>query len=222
MRILIIEDDETIARQLSGYLEEHGFVAVVSRDGEEGRYLGLEEEYDAVLLDLGLPELNGISVLETWRAKGVAVPVIVITARTSKLETIRGLEAGADDYIHKPFDLGEVLARLRSVIRRGKQQLKRELSYQDVVLDSGSGKVFAAGHYIKLTRIEFLIVQYLFHNQGKVVSVTELSEHVYRDFDRDSGIIARHIANIRKKIGTHIICTEGNRGYLIPYDNDKS
>ncbi len=216
MKVLIIEDDQTIAKQLSVYLEGQGFVPVISRDGEEGCYLGLEEAYDAVLLDIGLPELDGISILEKWRDKGIRTPVIVITARSSKFETIRGLEAGADDYVHKPFDLEEVLARIRSVIRRDKQQLRRVLSFKKVSFDSLNGKVFLDGEYVKFTRIEFLMVQYLFQNQGKVVSISELSDHVYRDFDRDSSIIARHIANIRKKIGPDIILTEGNRGYLIP------
>ena len=218
MKLLIIEDDRDIARQLSGFLEDQGFVVQLAFDGEEGHYLGAEEEYDAVLLDIGLPLLDGLSVLERWRAAGRTMPVIVLTARTSKMETIRGLEAGADDYIHKPFDLEEVLARVRTNIRRDKGQHEQVLTYQNVSFDGKSGKVFVDGSYVKLTRIEFLIVQYLFLNRGRFVSVTELSEHVYRDFDHDSSIIARHIANIRKKLGAEIILTESNRGYYVPQD----
>ena len=216
MKLLIIEDDVAIARQLSVYLEGSGYVTILSHEGEEACYLGLEEEYDAILLDIGLPALDGISILEKWRKSGILTPVIIISARGSKLDTIRGLEAGADDYVHKPFDLQEVLARVRSVIRRSKKQLQQSFCYKNVIFDNQNSKVFLDGNYVKLTRIEFLMIQYLFYCQGKVVSISELSEHVYRDFDRDSSIIARHIANIRKKIGPDIIVTEGNRGYLIP------
>lgn len=216
MKLLIIEDDPDIASQLASFLEEHGFVVQLASDGEEGQFLGEEEEYDAVLLDVGLPQIDGISVLQRWRSIGKTMPVIILTARSSKLETIRGLEAGADDYIHKPFDLEEVLARLRSNIRRDKNQHEQSVTYKNVSFDGTRGKVFVDGSYVKLTRIEFLIVQYLFVNQGRLISVTELSEHVYRDFDHDSSIIARHIANIRKKIGAEIILTESNRGYYVP------
>lgn len=218
MKILIIEDDPNIARQLSSHLQASGFVTHVASDGEEGHYQGEVESYDAVILDIGLPHMDGFSILERWRNAGKTMPVIILTARTSKIETIRGLEAGADDYIYKPFEIEEVVVRVRANIRRHKGLLKQETKFKNVIFDIASGRFTFDGAYIKLTRIEFLILQYLFLNQGVLVSVSELTEHVYDDFDHDSSIIARHIANIRKKTGKDIIQTESNRGYFIPKD----
>ena len=216
MKVLIVEDNPNIAKQLSTHLEESGFVTHISTDGEDGCYQGEVEDYDAVLLDLGLPSMDGYSILETWRSAGKTMPVIILTARTTKMETIRGLEAGADDYIYKPFDMDEVTVRIRANIRRHKGQLKQEATFKNVRFDMRSGRFSKDGAYIKLTRIEFLMLQYLFMKQGQLVGMTELAEHVYDDFDHDSSIIARHIANIRKKIGTDIIQTESNRGYCVP------
>jgi len=218
MRVLIIEDDPDIARQLSSHLSECGFVTHVSEDGEEGHYQGEIEDYDAVLLDIGLPSMDGFAILERWRHAGRTMPVIILTARTHKMETIRGLEAGADDYIYKPFDMEELVARVRSNIRRHTGQLGQTASYKNLLFDMRTGRISVDGAYVKLTRTEFRILQYLFMHQGKLVSMTELSEHVYEDFDHDSPIIARHIANIRKKIGDGIILTESNRGYYVPKD----
>lgn len=218
MKVLIIEDDHNIARQLSSHLQESGFVTHISHDGDEGHYQGDVESYDAVLLDVGLPRMDGFSILERWRASGKTMPVIMLTARTSKMETIRGLEAGADDYIYKPFDMEEVTVRVRANIRRHKGQLKQEAVCKNLSFDMRSGRFIQDGSYIKLTRIEFLILQYLFMRQGTLVSVTEITEHVYDDFDHDSSIIARHIANIRKKVGNDIVKTESNRGYYVPQD----
>lgn len=219
MKVLIIEDDPDIARQLSSHLSECGFVAHVAMDGEEGHYQGEVEEYDAVLLDIGLPSMDGFTILERWRSAGRTMPVIILTARTHKMETIRGLEAGADDYIYKPFDLEELVARVRSNIRRHTGQLGQTVSCKNVLFDMRTGRISVNGVYVKLTRTEFRMLQYLFMYQGKLVSMTEISEHVYEDFDHDSAIIARHIANIRKKIGDGIILTESNRGYYVPKDD---
>lgn len=218
MKVLIIEDDHNIARQLSTHLHESGFVTHIAHDGDEGHYQGDVESYDAVLLDVGLPGMDGFSILERWRAAGKTMPVIMLTARTSKMETIRGLEAGADDYIYKPFDMDEVTVRVRANIRRHKGQLRQVAACKNLSFDMRSGRFVQDGSYIKLTRIEFLILQYLFMKQGTLISVTELAEHVYDDFDHDSSIIARHIANIRKKVGNDIIKTESNRGYYVPKD----
>ena len=215
MKILIVEDDPNIARQLSNHLNSCGFVTHVASDGEEGKYCGEFEDYDAVLLDIGLPDIDGFTILEHWRATGRTMPVIILSARTRKMETIQGLEAGADDYIYKPFDMDEVVARLQTNIRRQKGHLQKNARCKNVEVDFSSGRVLVDGVAIKLTRIEFLMIQYLFLNQGKTVSVTELSEHVYEDFDHNSSVIARHIANIRKKIGHDIILTESNRGYHV-------
>ncbi|MDA9008562.1 response regulator transcription factor [Alphaproteobacteria bacterium] len=216
MKVLIIEDDLDIARQLSDQLKSSGFVPVVANDGEEGLHQLTVENWDAALLDIGLPIIDGFALLEKCRAEGKSFPIIILTARTNKMEMIKGLEAGADDYIYKPFDMAEVIARVRSNIRRHKGQLKPLAAYKAVSLDWNSGRVTRDALTVALTRIEFLMVQYLFLNQGRSVSVTELTEHVYDDFDHDSSIIARHIANIRKKLGADIILTESNRGYTIP------
>ena len=216
MKVLIEEDNPHILRQLSNHLEQSGFVIHTASDGREACYQGEVEEYDAAILDIGLPSMDGFSVLEHWRKLGKTMPVIILTARTSKMETIRGLEAGADDYIYKPYDMDEVTVRLRANIRRHKGQLRQEITYQNVCFDLRSGRFYLDGTYIKLTRTEFLMLQYLFMKQGQLVSMTELAEHVYDDFDHDSSIIARHIANIRKKIGSDIIKTESNRGYYVP------
>ncbi len=219
MKILIIEDDIQISRQLSEHLENCGFVTQIASDGEEGHYWGEVEDYDVVLLDLGLPQLDGITLLERWRHSGKTFPVIILSARTNKMETIRGLEAGADDYIYKPFDLDEVVARIRANIRRDKGKSDKLFQCQNVALDMNGRRVLLNGAHVKLTRIEYLIVQYLFLHQGTLVSVADLGDHVYENFDHDSSILARHIANIRKKIGSDIILTESNRGYYVPKDN---
>lgn len=218
MKILIVEDDKEIAGQLADYLKECGFVPHVEHDGADGHFEGDEGGYDAVLLDIGLPNMDGITILEKWRAANLTMPVIILTARDSKMEIVRGLEAGADDYITKPFDLDEVVARLRSQIRRVTGKHQPVLSCGNVSLDMRAGRVSVGKQFIKLTRTEFLMVQYLFMNQGRPISINELIEHTYEDFDNDSGIIARHIANIRKKIGSDIIKTEANRGYYVPVD----
>lgn len=220
MKILIVEDEEEIAAQLAEHLNASGFVVHVENDGEEGFYEGETGEYDAVLLDVGLPGMDGFTVLEKWREAGKTMPVIILTARTSKMETVRGLELGADDYIYKPFDMEEVAARVRSNIKRAAGHLSSSLSYKNVNFDMRSGRVLVDGRFVKLTRTEFLMLQYLFLNQGRPIAINELVEHTYEDFDNDSGIIARHIANIRKKIGADIIKTETNRGYYVPLDEE--
>jgi two-component system OmpR family response regulator len=218
MRILIIEDDADLAKQLSCHLEQSGFITHVEHSGEEGHYQGDTGAYDLVLLDIGLPDLDGFQILERWRRDGRDMPVVIVTARTHKMETIRGLNAGADDYVNKPYDMEEVTARIHANIRRHKGRLTNVMKCRGVVFDNLTGKVFVDRSHVSLTRIEFRILQYLFMNQGKTVSMTELSEHAYEDFDRDSGVIARHISNIRKKIGDGVVVTDSNRGYSVPKD----
>jgi two-component system, OmpR family, response regulator len=216
MKILIAEDDPLLARQLSGHLKECGFIPHVEKDGNDAHFEGSEGGYDAVILDLGMPGMDGISILTKWREEGKTMPVIILTARNSKMDIVRGLDAGADDYITKPFDLDEVVARLRTHLRRFSGVTQPVLTCGNVTLDTRLGRISVDKQFVKLTRIEFLILQYLFMNQGRPVSINELTEHTYEDFDNDSGIIARHIANIRKKIGADIIKTEANRGYYVP------
>ncbi|HYD17036.1 MAG TPA: response regulator transcription factor [Patescibacteria group bacterium] len=216
MRVLIVEDDRDIAKQLAAHLGEAGFLTHVAHTAEEGHYQGDVESFDLVLLDIGLPDRDGFSVLEDWRKAGRNMPVVIVTARSHKMETIRGLKAGADDYVTKPYDLDELVARIHANIRRHKGAASAVLTSGDVTFDSFSGKVTAGGAAVKLTRIEYLILQYLFLNQGKTKSATDISEHAYADFDHDSSIVARHISNIRKKLGPEIIRTDSNRGYLVP------
>lgn len=220
MKVLIIEDNTEIANQLSTHLKSSGFVTHIEHNGESGHFEGNESGYDLVLLDVGLPEMDGFSILEKWRAVGNNVPVIILTARDSKMDVVRGLELGADDYVTKPFDLEELVARIRSNIKRESGKTGNIIKSGNVEFDLRGGRILLNGAHIKLTRIEFLIVQYLFMNQGKPVSTNELVEHTYEDFDNDSGIIARHIANIRKKIGRDFIRTEANRGYYVPIDKE--
>lgn len=220
MKILIIEDEQEIAQQLSEHLNSVGFVTHVEHDGIEGHFEGETGDYDAVLLDIGLPGMDGITLLEKWRESGKVMPVIVLTARNSKMDVIRGLQAGADDYVTKPFDMEEVEARLRSNLRRDKGKIAHCLQYGKTTFDARAGRVLVDGRFVKLTRTEFLMVQYLFLNQGRPVSINELVEHTYDDFDNDSGIVARHIANIRKKIGHEVIKTEANRGYYVPLEEE--
>lgn len=216
MKVLIIEDDEVIARRLSEHLQSSGFVTHRESTGPDAHFAGTSDEYDAIVLDLGLPSLDGTEVLRQWREAGVATPVLILTARTSKHDIVSTLEAGADDYVTKPFDLDEVATRLRVVIRRQTQQFKSLIRYRDVIVDTGLRRVRRNEDTVALTRIEYLVVQYLFLNQGNVVSITELADHVYDDYDHSSSIIPRHIANVRKKLGRDIIVTQSNRGYTVP------
>ncbi len=218
MKILIVEDDQDIAKQISMYLQDCGFITHIESDGEDAWFEGEESDYDAVLLDVGLPSMDGFTILEKWRKKGRTMPVILLTARNSKMEIIKGLELGADDYITKPFDLAELVARLRTNIRKNKGQVSNVISVGPLSLDMLNSRVTKDGMFIKLTRIEFLILQYLFLNQNRTISINELTTHVYEDFDNDSGIVPKHIANIRKKIGHEVIITDSNRGYYVPKD----
>lgn len=216
MKVLIVEDEQKIASQLQDHLSASGFVAHVESRGEDAHFEGDTGEYDAVILDVGLPEMDGFTILEKWRSAGKNMPVIILTARNSKMEIVRGLEAGADDYIAKPFDMEVVTARLRAQLRRNKGTNSHLLTSGKLTLDTRNSRAMVDGQYVKLTRTEYLMVQYLFMHQGKPVSINELVEHTYEDFDNDSSIVARHIANIRKKLGQDAIRTETNRGYYIP------
>jgi two-component system OmpR family response regulator len=216
MRILIVEDDKDIAKQLSAFLTQGGFLPHVAHTGEEGHYQGDVGNFDLVLLDIGLPDRDGFSVLEEWRRDGRNMPVIIVSARSHKMEKIRGLKAGADDYITKPYDLEELAARIHANIRRHNGLAGAEQRAGNVVFDGFGGKVMVNGVPAVLTRIEFRILHCLFMNQGKTLGASAISEHAYEDADHDSSIVARHISNIRKKLGAGIIRTDSNRGYYVP------
>lgn len=216
MRVLIVEDEPNLQRQLKAALEGAGYAVDVAGDGEDGHFLGSTESYDAVVLDLGLPQMNGLTVLERWRKEGHAMPVLVLTARDRWSDKVAGLDAGADDYLAKPFQTEELVARLRALIRRAAGQASSELSAGAVRLDARSGRVTLDGEPVKLTAQEFKLLSYLMHHKGKVVSRTELIEHIYdQDFDRDSNTIEVFITRIRKKLGADLISTTRGLGYSL-------
>ncbi|MBB1248269.1 MULTISPECIES: response regulator transcription factor [unclassified Rhizobium] len=216
MRILVVEDDQNLNRQLADTLKEAGYVVDQAYDGEEGHYLGENEPYDAVILDIGLPEMDGITVLEKWRAAGRKMPVLLLTARDRWSDKVAGIDAGADDYVAKPFHMEEVQARLRALIRRAAGHASSELSCGPVKLDTKSSRVTVNGSALKLTSHEFRLLSYLMHHMGQVVSRTELVEHMYdQDFDRDSNTIEVFVGRLRKKMGIDIIETVRGLGYRI-------
>ena len=216
MRVLIVEDEPLLAGRLTTALGERGYVADVAADGERGDFLVSTEPYDAVVLDLGLPRIDGLTLLERWRAAGIAVPVLVLTARGSWSEKVRGIDGGADDYLTKPFRMEELLARLRALIRRASGQLTPELRHGALVLDPRTPQVTLDGQPVKLTAHELRVLTYLMHHRGRVVSQTELTEHIYaQTFDRDSNTVEVFIARLRRKLGASTIETVRGLGYRI-------
>jgi len=216
MRILVVEDEPSLNLRLQKTLEAAGFAVDVAYDGEEGRYMGETEPYDAIVLDLGLPVLDGISVLRQWREAGVATPVLILTARGKWSEKMSGFNAGADDYVTKPFEMDEVTYRLRALIRRAAGHAQPELACGPLRLDTNSGRVTVDGASIQLTAQEFRILSYLVHNAGRIVSRTELMEHVYdRHFESDSNVLEVLVARIRRKVGAELIQTVRGQGYIL-------
>ncbi len=219
MRILVVEDDTNLNRQLKETLEEAGYVVDVAFDGEEGHFLGDTEPYDAVVLDIGLPQMDGLSVLEAWRRDGRTMPVLLLTARDRWSDKVQGIDAGADDYVAKPFHMEEVLARLRALVRRAAGHASNEITAGGVRLDAKSGKVTVDGKALKLTAHEFRLLSYLMLHKGEVVSRTELTEHMYdQDFDRDSNTIEVFVGRLRKKLPDDCIATVRGLGYQIKAD----
>ncbi|MBE7733648.1 response regulator transcription factor [Devosia faecipullorum] len=219
MRILIVEDDANLNRQLKEALSEAGYAVDVAFDGEEGHFLGDTEPYDAIILDIGLPQMDGLSVLEEWRRAGKTTPVLLLTARDRWSDKVQGIDAGADDYVAKPFHMEEVLARLRALVRRAAGHASNEIVAGSVRLDARSGKVTVDGQAIKLTSHELRLLSYLMHHKGKVISRTELTEHLYdQDFDRDSNTIEVFVGRLRKKLPDTCIQTVRGLGYQILED----
>jgi two-component system OmpR family response regulator len=219
MRILVIEDDTNLNRQVKEALTEGGYAVDVAFDGEEGHFLGDTEPYDAVVLDIGLPQMDGLSVLEEWRRAGKSMPVLLLTARDRWSDKVQGIDAGADDYLAKPFHMEELLARLRALVRRAAGHASNEITAGPVRLDVKAGKVTVDGQAIKLTSHELRLLSYLMHHKGKVVSRTELTEHLYdQDFDRDSNTIEVFVGRLRKKLPETVIHTVRGLGYQILED----
>ena len=216
MRILVVEDDKELNRQLAEALVDAGYVVDRAYDGEEGHFLGDTEPYDAVVLDIGLPQMDGISVMEKWRRDGRKMPVLMLTARDRWSDKVAGIDAGADDYVTKPFHIEEVLARVRALIRRAAGHASSELVCGPVRLDTAASKADVDGKPLKLTSHEFRLLAYLMHHAGRVVSRTELVEHLYdQDFDRDSNTIEVFVGRLRKKMGIDMIETVRGMGYRL-------
>jgi two-component system OmpR family response regulator len=216
MRVLVVEDDADLNRQLVAALKEAGYAVDSAKDGEEGHFLGDTEPYDLVVLDIGLPIMDGISVLEQWRRAGKKMPVIILTARDRWSDKVQGIDAGADDYVAKPFHIEEVLARVRALVRRAAGHATNEIEIGSVRLDSKSGRVTVDGNPIKLTSHEYRVLEYLMTHRDRVVSRTELIEHLYdQDFDRDSNTIEVFVGRLRKKVPAELIETVRGLGYRI-------
>ncbi len=223
MRVLVVEDDADLNRQLVAALSDAGYAVDSALDGEEGYYLGDTEPYDLIVLDIGLPKMDGISILEEWRRSDKKVPVIILTARDRWSDKVQGIDAGADDYLAKPFHMEELLARARAQLRRAAGHAKSEIECGSVRLDTNAARVTCDGEPIKLTSHEFRLLAYLMHHRGRVVSRTELVEHLYdQDFDRDSNTIEVFIGRLRKKIPAEIIETIRGLGYRIISDDDEA
>ena len=223
MRILIVEDNAELARQVKSTLAHERYVVDVAGDGEEGMFLAETEPYDAIILDLGLPKLDGLNVLQRLRASGNEVPVLILTSRDTWREKVTGLKAGADDYLAKPFEFEELLARLEALIRRASGHSNPILTCCSVVLDTSSARVTLDGNPVDLTALEYRTLEYLMQHPDKVVSKTELTEHIYdQDFDRDSNVIEVLINRLRGKLNPGLIETRRGLGYQIGgLDGDK-
>ncbi len=216
MRILLVEDDPDLARQLKSALTDAGYAVDHAPDGEEAQFLGETEPYDVVVLDLGLPKIDGVSVLERWRKGGMAKPVLILTARGAWSEKVAGFDAGADDYLTKPFHTEELLARLRALVRRSAGHSAPALTCGDLRLDPRAARATVDGEPVKLTSLEYRLLHYLMLHQGRVISRTELVEHLYdQDFDRDSNTIEVFVGRLRKKIGPDRIETMRGLGYRL-------
>ncbi len=214
MRILLIEDDENLNRQLAQMLRESDYVVDCAYDGVEGHFLGDTEPYDAVILDIGLPTMDGVTILEKWRAAGRNMPVLILTARDRWSDKVAGIDAGADDYVTKPFHIEEVMARIRALIRRAAGHAASMITCGPIALDVKASKATLNGELLRLTSHEYRLLSYLMHHQGEVVSRTELTEHLYdQDFDRDSNTIEVFVGRLRKKVGPEWIETVRGLGY---------
>jgi two-component system, OmpR family, response regulator len=219
MRLLVVEDDRDLNRQVTSALEGAGYAVDCAFDGEEGWFLGDTEPYDAIVLDIGLPKRDGVSVLTTWRKSGRLTPVLILTARDRWSDKVEGFDAGADDYVAKPFHMEELLARMRALLRRASGHATSEIIVGQVRLDTRAGRVTVADGAVKLTSHEYRLLSYLMHHVGRIVSRSELVEHLYdQDFDRDSNTIEVFVGRLRRKLGVDLIQTARGLGYIIEAD----
>jgi two-component system OmpR family response regulator len=217
MKILLIEDDDHLALQVASALKGAGYVVERAGDGEEGHYQGEVSQPDAVILDLGLPKIDGIEVLRRWRREGRAMPVLILTARDRWSEKVAGFDAGADDYLGKPFHMEELLARVRALIRRHSGQASPVLVSGPVALDTRTASVTCGGKPVALTAFEYRLLRYMIHRTGQIVSRAEIIEHIYeQDFDRDSNTVEVFIGRLRRKLTPDAIETVRGQGYRMP------
>ncbi|KEA65303.1 Transcriptional regulatory protein CpxR [Marinobacterium lacunae] len=218
MHLLLVEDDLKLVEALKPRLKQAGFAVEVAHDGEDGAFLGTEENFDVVVLDLGLPRKPGLEVLRQWRSAGLDMPVLILTARDSWNERVDGLKAGADDYLGKPFHIEELLARLQALIRRRHGHARQQIDVAGLLLDPDRQEVRdRQGQWQSLTGIEFRLMRYLMLNAGRILSKTELSEHVYEEDQlRDSNVIEVYINRLRQRFGRELIETRRGQGYLLP------
>ena len=216
MKILLVEDEPTLSAQLTASLTEAGYTVDTAGDGRSAWIQGGVEAYDAIVLDLGLPVLDGLTVLQRWRSEGLTTPVLILTARDQWHEKVAGIDAGADDYLTKPFHSEELLARLRSLIRRSHGLASAVLQHGPVQLDTRSGRVSVHGQTVILTAHEFKLLAYLLHHPGELVTRSELTEHLYaQDHERDSNTIEVFVARLRKKLPEGLIETVRGLGYRL-------
>lgn len=216
MKILVVEDNQKLSEQITTALEDAGWVPEASYDGEDALYRAMTEEWDCIVLDLGLPKLDGISVLNNLRDQQINTPVIILSARDTLTQRVEGLNAGADDYLTKPFELVELIARIRSQLRRASGNASPVLQVGNLSLDTRSSVVMWKDQPLNLTALEYKVIAYFMHNPDKVISRTELVEHIYKqDFDRDSNTIEVFIGRIRKKVAPDVIKTVRGLGYQL-------
>ncbi|MEJ6399560.1 response regulator transcription factor [Yoonia sp. 208BN28-4] len=219
MRILIVEDERKIADLIADVLTSEGFIPEIASDGEEGWFLGSTENYAAAILDIGLPKRDGLSVLRNWREEGLELPVILLTARANWNERVEGIDAGADDYLGKPFQMEELVSRLRALLRRSSGQKTTTLEAGPLRLDLRQMRVSVDGRPLKVTPLEYRLLNYLMHHRGDVISQEELVQNVYyRDQEPDSNAIEVLVGRLRRKIGGGVIETRRGFGYLIAED----
>ena len=216
MRVLVVEDDKNLREQLAAALGDAGYTVDSADNGEDGQFLGETEPYDLAILDLGLPKIDGLSVLKYWRKEGRTMPVLILSARDRWSEKVEGLDLGANDYVTKPFHMGELLARVRANVRRQTDHQSSTLEVGELLLNSATGQVTVNGAPVKLTAYQYKVLDYLMHHAGRIVSRSELTEKIYsQDHERDSNTIEVFIGILRRKIGSDRIITEKGLGYRL-------
>ncbi|MGE0828027.1 MAG: response regulator [Hyphomonadaceae bacterium] len=216
MRVLVVEDDKNLREQLASALADAGYTVDTADNGEDGQFLGETEPYDLVILDLGLPKVDGLTILKHWRAEARTMPVLILSARDRWSEKVEGLDLGANDYLTKPFHMAELLARVRANVRRTTDHASSVLESGDLMLNTATGQVTVAGAPVKLTAYQYKVLDYLMHHRGRIVSRSELIEKIYaQDHERDSNTIEVFIGILRRKIGTDRIVTEKGLGYRL-------